>query len=336
MMRMPHQAKDIGSRRAWRLLLVAGASMSLACKDSLTDPVEAQRAREHLAALLDIMEANSINRHVIDWSAFRATVLSRAPDPAHIGDTFEAIHTALGLLDDNHSHYTAPLEYRTTITNSRITCMAPTVPQPDVPADIGYVRVSGFSGGGSAASSFASSLQTQIRLRDVATGVAGWIVDLRGNGGGNMWPMIAGLGPILGEQTLGYFIDPDGVEFRWEYRGGVAIVNGMTAVAVPSPYTLRNADPRVAVLIDGRVASSGEATAIAFSGRPNTRFFGTATCGLSTANSAFGVDGASLVLTVATIADRNKLAYGDTLSPHEVIPDNTAVVERAIAWLRGL
>jgi C-terminal processing protease CtpA/Prc len=31
----------------------------------------------------------------------------------------------------------------------------------------------------------------------------GWIVDLRGNGGGNIWAMLAGVGPILGEGELG-------------------------------------------------------------------------------------------------------------------------------------
>jgi C-terminal processing protease CtpA/Prc len=29
--------------------------------------------------------------------------------------------------------------------------------------------------------------------------LAGWIVDLRNNGGGNMWPMLTGIGSILGE-----------------------------------------------------------------------------------------------------------------------------------------
>jgi hypothetical protein len=38
----------------------------------------------------------------------------------------------------------------------------------------------------------------------------GWIVDLRGNSGGDMWPMVAGLGPIIGDGVLGAFVAPDG------------------------------------------------------------------------------------------------------------------------------
>jgi carboxyl-terminal processing protease len=49
---------------------------------------------------------------------------------------------------------------------------------------------------------------------------------------------------------------------------------------VKAPYKLVVPSPRVAVLTDTGVASSGEA--IAFRGRPNTRSFGTPTCGLST------------------------------------------------------
>jgi C-terminal processing protease CtpA/Prc len=204
-----------------------------------------------------------------------------------------------------------------------------------MPSDIGYVRVAAFGvSSPGLATSYASSMQLNIRLRDTG-GATAWIVDLRGNTGGNMWPMIAGLGPILGDNTLGFFVDPDGIESEWKYRAGLAILNNLTVQAVNNPYTLDNPDPRVAVLTDGRVASSGEAVAIAFKGRPDTRFFGTATCGLATANSEFNVDGATLNLTTASIADRNRVIHGETLTPDEVITDNTQLVQRAIAWLRG-
>lgn len=55
--------------------------------------------------------------------------------------------------------------------------------------------------------------------------------------------------------------------------------------------------PMVAVLIDQRVGSAGDAVAVAFKQRANTRFFDTATCGASTANMDFRLsDGALLYL----------------------------------------
>ena len=49
---------------------------------------------------------------------------------------------------------------------------------------------------------------------------------------------------------------------------------------VSPPYVLRRQQPRVAVLSNVGIASSGEATLIAFRQRANTRSFGQPTCGL--------------------------------------------------------
>ena len=44
-----------------------------------------------------------------------------------------------------------------------------------------------------------------------------WIVDLRGNYGGNIWPMIAGVGPVLGEGIIGWIVYNDS-EYEREYQ----------------------------------------------------------------------------------------------------------------------
>ncbi len=69
----------------------------------------------------------------------------------------------------------------------------------------------------------------------------GWIVDLRWNSGGNMWPMIAGIGPLLGNGTYGYFIDEN--ESSWGYQNGASVINGNPVVAISSPYKLLNPTP---------------------------------------------------------------------------------------------
>jgi C-terminal processing protease CtpA/Prc len=94
--------------------------------------------------------------------------------------------------------------------------------------------------------------------------------------------------------------------------------------------------PRVAVLTDNLVASSGEAVVVSFRGRPNTRSFGSATCGLSTANSGFRLsDGATLQLTTASMADRTRVNYGVSIAPDEAVGGDAEVVLRAVDWLRG-
>jgi C-terminal processing protease CtpA/Prc len=318
------------------ILLVATSVTTLAsCRDALTDPVDARLARDHVNRILLLMELNSVKRNEIDWPTFKAAVQAEAADASHIGDTFGAIHTALALLEDNQAVYTAPREFGTSIRGSQVECTAPSFQQVTVPSDIGYARVSSFSGlaGAASGNAYATSLQNAIRGLDVP-GLAGWIVDLRGSGGTSMWPMIAGLGPILGENVIGYDVDASGAERTWAYAGGVASLGSQGMQSVPAPYTLRSPDPRVAVLIDGLTSSAAEAAAIALKGRSTSRFFGTSTCGLSTFTATYTVDRGSLTLAVTTMADRNHQLYGGPVTPDETISEAQALIDRAIAWLR--
>jgi C-terminal processing protease CtpA/Prc len=146
--------------------------------------------------------------------------------------------------------------------------------------------------------------------------------------------MIAGVGPVLGEGVAGYFIDPTGAETAWAYRDGAAWEGDVANQRVDVPYRLKRERPRVAVLIDNRVASSGEAVVISFKGRPDARSFGDRTCGLSTANALYPLsDGATLNITEATMADRTRTRFGYSVHPDEPVPANQ-LVERAVAWLR--
>jgi C-terminal processing protease CtpA/Prc len=162
----------------------------------------------------------------------------------------------------------------------------------------------------------------------------GWIIDLRNNTGGNMWPMLAGLKPFLGDEPLGAFISREGTSPPW--KAG-------QAVDVEPPGSLRRLERAWAAVLTGpRTASSGEAVTISFKGRVRTRSFGQPTAGLSSANQAFQLpDGAAIILTVSIEADRTGKQYGEKVDPDEVIaalapgasePD--AALNAATAWLR--
>jgi carboxyl-terminal processing protease len=288
-------------------------------------------ASNYLNAIIGIARDNSINRLTIDWTAYRNAVFAEAGTAQTIAELTPAIRVAITLLRDGHSSYRPAVG--STIFVALRSCSAPS-PQPlSLPSNIASVAVGAFAGGTEQANAYARQIQDAIAAVDRAD-LAGWIVDLRSNGGGNMWPMIAGLGPILGEGPLGYFIGPSGVETLWEYRGGSSTSAGFAVSTVSPPYTLRRPQPRVAVLSDNRIASSGEATLIAFRERPNTRSFGQPTCGLSTANAVYPLsDGGALTLTTAVMADRNKTRFGDSIAPDEVIPDPAHTIQRAIEWI---
>jgi C-terminal processing protease CtpA/Prc len=108
---------------------------------------------------------------------------------------------------------------------------------------------------------------------------------------------------------------------------------------VAAPYRLKTSPP-VVVLIDGGTASSGEAVAIAFQGRPRTRFIGSATRGLSSSNEGFELsDGANLVITVGLDVDRTGRSYADQVLPDETIEgpagaqDEDLQLARALDWV---
>jgi len=253
-----------------------------------------------------------------------------------IPDLHPAISLALGLLDDHHSnYYTASGTYLNSPTAP--SCTAASAASPVIPADIGYVRIPSCSSTPAGADAVcAEGIEQQIRSRD-APKIAGWIVDIRGNTGGNMWPMIAGVGSVLGYGVAGYFVQTGDQPLAWGYQNdGWVFDGGSVVIRTSAPYTLIGPAPKVAVLTDNAVASSGEAIVVAVRGRPNTRSFGSATCGLSTANQRYPLsDGAFLFLTVAVMADRTLTPYGQSLGPDESVSGDAEVVQGAIAWLRS-
>ncbi len=316
---------------AYCWVLVLSFIILTSCHSEKEPLVTSATAQAYLDEVVNLMKNNSINRKTIDWTVFKAKVNAQAQGAQTIADTYPAIKLGLTLLGDNHSMY-----YTTTGTiiygDRTLSCTDANPVTGTLYKGIGYIKVTTFNGGGSDATQFAQSIQDAIKTAD-RDSLQGWIVDLRGNLGGNMWPMVAGIGPLLGEGVCGYFVDPDGNTSAWSYQKGSASLGQSELTKVESAYTLRKANPKVAILTDHATASSGEAVAIAFKGRPNTRSFGKASCGLSTANVTNRLsDGGLLNLTQSTMADRTKQAYGSSVQVDEVTTAET-VVSTAVNWL---
>jgi hypothetical protein len=333
------------SIRHCRGLAIAVTVTLVACGGTPTTPSTSplrgtgQAAPEviaYLTELLDLMQANALYRDRIDWPAFREHIIQRANADAAstIVGAHPAIQAALRLLGDRHSSY-RDASGQAVRNPLAPTCGGRAEPAPGVPADIGYLRISAFSPLDPAAVlAHAEQLQQQIRTAD-GPGIVGWLVDLRGNGGGNMYPMLVGVGPILGDGVAGFFIYPSDAAADFGYRNGAAFVGGQAqGTYVSAPYRLLNELPRVAVLMGPGTASSGEAIVLAFRGRPRSRSFGLPTCGLATANRALPLsDGAVLALTTSFIADRDQRTFDGPIPPDEATSGDTQ--SRAIEWLRG-
>jgi len=304
-------------------------------------------ALAYLNRALDIMQRASINKYEIDWPLLRAEAIDGAAGAELPSETYPAIVFALGELHDRHSSFVYPGGIAT-------------VPAGATPLQGGELRAQ-IIGGNIAWILLPNtySVGTSVSWQDQAqrlvaemdrTSTCGWILDLRRNPGGNMWPMLVAIGPLLGEGDIGSFVTPDSTRTMWFYSaaGEAGLVNSGQRVvlsSVSAPHALQHEAPPIAVLIGPNTASSGEAVAVAFHGRPRTRFFGQSTAGVPTANSIMPLsDGAAMNLTVGADVDRNGVVFWpyplqpDVFTSIAVVDPTSsldAAVRAATSWLHS-
>jgi carboxyl-terminal processing protease len=322
----PRQNESVTMRYLRLLLLVfMMAVLLVSCSQTTTTPPAtptltlSPQARAYLTAALDIMQQHSVNRKKINWTWLRQQAFALADGAKTPADTYSAIEDALMLLGDHHSFFLDPQTAKQ-LEAAKIT--SDEQPQGQLLAHgIGYLLLPHFLGQQQQdEKQYALLAQNVIRQADQA-GACGWIVDLRTNGGGNMWPMLDGVGPILGEGVVGSFVGHDGVKQPFAYRDGQAQLAGSTLIGVENPYHLKHPLPPIAVLTSPFTASAGEAIVVAFRGRPHTLSFGKPTAGVPTVNEGFKLsDGADLILTVALDADRTGHTYDSAIAPDQTVP----------------
>src|ERR1700761_3679910 len=362
-------------------LLLLSPAVSLAGKKPAPQPqVSPTKITPDAAAFLDnaldTMRQHALHGQSVDWTEVRTEAFKRAGGAFNPIDTYPAIYWALVQLGDPGAHLRLPPglypdqiallqqaerdAMNSAPASARAQVSIPTpftsrrLPEGHIVTvqgkNFGYVVLPRCSAKDNDGLLLYAADVRRILTDLTAQSPKGWIVDLRGNTGGNMWPMLAGIGPILGDGSVGSFVANDG-NVSWFYQDGKTGTRnpaGLETVSLTlqeEPVLQTPSVAPVAVLVDNSTASSAEAITIAFHGRPATRSFGSRTAGKSTAVQPFKLDdGAELYLTTAIDADRSGKAYPDGFTPDEVIPYNSssvplegndAVLQAAQKWLAG-
>lgn len=142
-----------------------------------------------------------------------------------------------------------------------------------------------------------------------------WIVDLRGNSGGNMHPMIGGLAPLLPVGGLYTFVNGHRIA-----TAQVGIDGSGVTINHKVAFRARDAGSRVrpplVVVFGTACGSSCEQTANALAVRPHTLFIGEPTAGYLTANSPLIINDAYVMsLTTGYTQDPCGRVIEDKLSP---------------------
>lgn len=149
----------------------------------------------------------------------------------------------------------------------------------------------------------------------------GWVIDLRLNVGGNVFPMLTALYHFLGNQPLYHCLDLDG-----KLISKVSLENGVihdsedqTDHATIIPSMQPDLEVPVALIIGILTASAGELIPISFSGRMNVFTVGEPSAGLTSANSLTQLPfEVKLTLTNSLMADR-RLQYRKMITPEVII-----------------
>lgn len=320
--------------------LFAGAVMAAPSAGTAQVRRTADSVQRYMEEALDTLQRVALRRDSVDWRALRDSVFARTLGAQATAETWPALQWALQQID-RHSFLQTPEPARAPAApNAQSTARPPGLAGRLIDGRFGYVRVPGI---GRSRTSFVDSLQMFVSEHQSA-GACGWMVDLRANPGGNMWPMLAGVGALLGDSIFGSFVVAGQRDTPWRYKAGAAwsgpdtMPDWAVRGSRPAPV-LRDRYAPVALLIGRTTGSSGEATAIAFMGRPNVRSFGDSTAGYATINSGYRLrDGANMVVTIGFSKDRTGKQYGIRLTPDEYLAspaDDTPdrALERATQWL---
>lgn len=173
---------------------------------------------------------------------------------------------------------------------------------------------------------YAAVLRTELLAAAEHT-PRGLVIDLRLNGGGNIWPMLLGLQPMLGEGVMMTSIGPQsppaifGLSQRDAWIDWGAGPESQLEFGATAPPPARARFHRVAVLTGPWTMSSGEALTICLRTLPEVRVFGEKTAGLTTVTNFFPLsDGSVLVLPVSVMGDRAGVPAAGELAPDEAVP----------------
>lgn len=283
------------------ILFLFIACIAASCGDSNT---------QYVKKAVRIMDKNGIYAQGPQWE--RANSEAMEAHPSTLEEAQETVIKAGKVAGGKHTFLMTSNEIK---ENNASPWEMPTVELLE--KSIAVIKLPPFSGNDEEGIKYANTV-----LSAIPDALDGAIIDLRGNRGGNMYPMISAVHRflpndiILRLQTRKY-----NMEINVDYVTRVAKVERLSAIDCP-----------VAILTDEWTGSSGEAVLLCFRGLGNTRTFGSPTAGYASCNQPFTLpDGSQLVLTTGTdVARTGELFCDDPIQPDVL---TKTPLDDAMEWL---
>ena len=251
-----------------------------------------------------------------EWEAMKKEALSQEPET--LEEAQEIINKAAKVAGGKHSYLMPANKARAREKRSNEE-VSPSVTM--IEDSICMIHLPAFAGDDENCLRYARTV-----LDSIPDTVKGVCIDLRGNHGGNMYPMIAAIHRFLPDDIFLKF------KMRRRFQSVMPINKEFVAKIVGIDIEPRINCP-VAILTDEATASSGEAVLLSFRGLDNAQVFGSPTAGYASANeSIIFYNGSILALTVSCDIART----GEVFCDDPIVPDveTGSPEEDAISWLK--
>lgn len=256
-----------------------------------------------------------------EWVETKKKTIEETSNAKNYAETIPFLQKAIKVAGGKHSF----IEHEEDISKRSITKYIK--PKAEIEGNTLILTIPEFTGNDSQASDYANFLESSLHKNNYN----GVIVDLRGNRGGDLSPMVLGLSPLLPDGTLFTYVDKSSHSKPVELQNG-EINSGGSSTKISDNKKIKKVP--IAVLIDNNTGSSGELTALCFEGITNVKFLGSDSAGYTSANqTVYLYDGSTLQITSAFVKDRTNNIYKNfPISPD--IQTNNAK-SSAIEWIKS-
>lgn len=270
--------------------------------------------QRYVTKALNIMQKKSVNKSKVNWKELYSTALKNASKAKTIKETYPVLETALGSLDDAHSKFYPEEMVRAYTLGYKATGQEfPVIESKMLENRYAYISLPNI--GSFNKDDWNLYINTfYLKVKELQNhNPKGWIVDLRGNYGGMLYPMYAAVAPFFDRKDIVGTKDAEGTVEYFNYKDG-KFYEGRTATQL---FLLKEKQPKqikmpVAILINKVTGSSAEFITAAFAGQKNVKLIGANTQGLTSGNQEYKLsDGSFLVLTIGNIVDRTGKEYAE-------------------------
>ena len=210
--------------------LVIGSGTAWFDDFSLTAAIDpnqptAEVAQQYLDDALKIIRSRAIRAEEANWSDITEAANKAIQGAQTTEQTYPAIRLALSMLPEpEHMGLRGPRPSSSEVVDKT----PPPLKTPTVTVEngIGHLTIP-------AISNATTDEQKQHYLAQAAMHISaateqvtcGWIIDLRNNTGGTMWPMLAAVSPFLTDGIVGYMITGSDENAAWVIKGNSAWIH---------------------------------------------------------------------------------------------------------------